>query len=133
VIGWTLRDLAHAGVRGQLDAVVGGAVALLTAASWYQGDPSPFTTLDRGARWIGVDISNALTTADAWLNADHRRGVLIGACAVVFVTALVAEAHRLARDGSWRGAVYRPWLENTEREARVPEQGSLYRGNGVSI
>jgi hypothetical protein len=127
VIGWTLRDLAHAGIRGQLDAVVGGAVALLTAASWCQGDDSPFSTLDRGARWIGVDISNSLASADAWLNADHRRGVLIWACAVVFLTALIAEAHRLASQGAWRSALYRTWFETTGRDPFVEEQGSLYR------
>jgi len=127
VIDWTLRDLAHAGLRGQLDAVVGGAVALITVASWYKGDPSPFTTLNRGAPWVGVDISNALASADAWLNADHRRGVLIWACAVVFFTALIAEAYRLARHGAWRSASYRTWFETAGRDPYVKEQGSMYR------
>lgn len=46
-------------------------------------------------RWLGVDISTALTNADSWLNADHRRGFFVAAGAVVASAALGAEAYRL--------------------------------------
>lgn len=102
VIGWTFRDLAHAGFRGQLDAALCSAVALLTVGSWIWGDRSPLFTLDRAARWLGIDISNPLTSADVWFNVDHRRGVLIAACAIVLGAALLAEASRRSRGVPYR-------------------------------
>jgi hypothetical protein len=93
VIG-ILRDLVRS-FSWRFETLLASAVGWLVLACWLRGDRSPLDTLDRAARWLGVDISNALANIDAWMNADHRQAALIVACQILFSAALLAHADRL--------------------------------------
>jgi hypothetical protein len=90
MLGWPIRDLVSS-FSGRIDALLASIIGLLTVLSWALGDDSPLDTLDHGAQWFGVNISNALTHTDSWLNADHRQAAFIAACLIVFCVALFTQ------------------------------------------
>jgi len=94
VLGWTLRDLLRP--LGRFDALLGSVVGLLTLASWLVDDPSPLATLGRGARWLGVDVTNALSGAEAWI--AQRDGTLFVVWSFVLSAAIVLRLEALSRD-----------------------------------